>query len=218
MTDDGKRLEIEGSQAGLSRAELIARAAVSAATLTGLNLIGARKALALVGDGDVDTLNFILPFEHLQEEIYEKALTGQTTHGKKHLLSADQRRLVTALLGQEREHIDSLTRLIRSLGGRPLPRVRGYFAYADADTLFRYASYLEESAINAYNTSIPLLESGKARALAGSIAQVEGRHVAAWRLQMGDEPAPDAFDELHTPYEVLSSVQKFTGPAIFKYA
>jgi rubrerythrin len=198
---------------GLSRGEVMLKGALAAAALSGLSAIGPylQGALAAGGGGDRDTLNFLLPFEYLQEEIYRRGLTEVSYRGDRVSLDPEQKSLIETLLDEERQHIAALTKAIEKLGGKPAAKGDYAFAYRELFVLFRLAAEIEQSAIWAYNGVIPSLESTELKELAGSIVQVEGRHLATLFIQMNLEPAPRAFERGQTEFQSLGSVRKFTG-------
>ncbi len=179
----------------------------------GLGAIGpyVTKALAAGGGEDVETLNFLLPFEYLQAELYDRGRRRVNDKGKKMVVSAEQARMIASLLDDERRHVAAVTSMIRKLGGKPVPTASYAFAYREIEVFLQIAAELETSAIIAYNGVIPSLKSGEARELAGSIVQVEGRHAATVLIPRKEEPAPDAFDRGVSKYEAVASVEKFTG-------
>jgi rubrerythrin len=197
----------------LPRSEVMLRGALLAAALSGLSAIGPylRGALAANGGEDVDILNFLLPFEHLQADLYGRGERGVNDKGEKLELSAEQRSLIETLHDEERQHVATLTKAIKELGGEPVAKGNYAFAFREVFVLFRLAAELERSAVGAYNGAIPSIESLALRELAGSIVQVEGRHAATVLIHRTEEPAPEAFEPGLTEYQAISSVEKFTG-------
>jgi rubrerythrin len=198
----------------ISRSEALLKGALAVGTIYGLGSIGpyVRRALGAAGGRDVEVLNFFLPFEYLQAKIYKRALEGINDKGQHFKMSPDRRKLVATLLEEERRHIQALSKTIEKLGGKPVPEAKSYaFAYRGASVFLGISEELEVAAISAYNGAIPSLESKEAQELAASIAQVEGRHVAALLIQRHEKPAPGAFDTGLTEYKATLSVEKFTG-------
>lgn len=98
------------------------------------------------------------------------------------LLRGDVRGYAQQFLDQEREHARALSALVRDMGGEPnqpkppaeyraaFPRLAG-----EADFL-RFATDLENVAMNAYADGIPKLKDGRLRQTAASIFCDESQH------------------------------------------
>jgi rubrerythrin len=198
----------ELADVGVSRARLLALGAAGAATVVGLGSIGplVRRALAAPPEAELDALNLMLFFEHLELSLYERGLRSFEADGEKDLLQ-----LLSQLIDEERQHRDTLVTKIETLGGKPLPKGNYSFAYPNVYELLRLAKEAELAGIRAYNGAIRALESVESRELAASIVQVEGRHLAAVRLQRGDKPVPEALDPGVQEFGAHASVEKFTG-------
>lgn len=197
---------------GLSRADVIFKGALAAGAVLGAGGVGpyVRKALALAGDSDADTLNLLLEFEYLQIEFYEESRTRLKA-------SAQLRKLIATLAEQEHGHAAALTEQIKKVGGKPILHNRDYgsFSYRRSylEVFLELAQNLETAAIGAYNGAIPLIKSPEALRLAASIVQIEGRHAAVVSLSAeGGEPAPEAFDPVRDEYSALNSIIRWAGP------
>ena len=197
----------------LTRGEMILKGTLAAGAAYGLAAMGpfARRALAATEGGDRETLNFLLPFEYLQEELYRRGQNERNDKGEVMKFPPGQKDLVVALLGEERQHIAALKEEIEKLGGKPDPPRNYAFAFRFPETFFIIAGNLETSAIGIYNGLIPELKSKSLRELATSIVQVEGRHAAMVRTTINEEAAPEAFDTMYTKLTAVNSVLKYTG-------
>lgn len=197
----------------LTRSELMLKGALAAAAFSGLSAAGPRlrSALASGSGGDLDILNYLLLFEHVQEDIYARGKSEVSYRGEKVPLNAEQKSLIETLLEEERQHVAALKKAIEELGGKPEEKGDYAFSFREAFVLFKLAAQIEKSAIGAYNGAIPSIESTELNELASSIVQVEGRHAAAVLIQAIEEPALEAFDPGETEFQSLSSVRKFTG-------
>jgi rubrerythrin len=196
----------------LSRGDVILRGALAAGAMYGLGAIGPYVSDALAGGrDDVDILNFLLPFEYLQAAIYNRGKSELNDKGEKMLLKSEEKALVEGLLADEGRHVSALKKAVEELGGKPVRKGAYAFAFINFDEFLRLAREIETSAIGAYNGAIPSLKSTKARELAGSIVQVEGRHAAALLIRRKEEPAPTAFDEGLLENTAIISVGRFTG-------
>lgn len=199
---------------GLSRGDVLFKGALAVGALYGSSMVGpyVRRALAAGEGGDVESLNFLLRFEYLQAELYDRGRREVNDKKKKLKLSEARRALIRQLAGEEIEHVEALKATIKKLGGKVEPEGGEYaFAFIGPYVFLSIAENLERSAIGAYNGVIPTLKSKAVQELAGSIVQVEGRHAAAVALEKFEEPAPEAFEIGKTKFTSVSSVLKFTG-------
>lgn len=205
-------VEIDGGH-GLSRGEVILKGALAAGALYGLSAMGPYISRALaVTESDLETLNFLLPCEYVQIDLYERGLTKIGDKGEKIAISAEEIALIERLLDEERQHLATLTAEIRKLGGKPDKKGHYSFAYRSAEVFLQLAVQAEQAAIDYYNSSLPLFESTRLKELAGSIVQVEGRQAAEILIQLGEPPSPDAVDTPTSQLEAIGSLIKFGGP------
>jgi hypothetical protein len=204
-------MQVDEHSEGISRADALLTGGLAAGAVLGLGAFGPylRRALALAGDSDADTLNLLLKFEHLQIELYEESKSRLKA-------SPELKQTIAMLADQEHQHLAALTDQIKKVGGKPLPENKNYgvFGYRRSyvDTFLYLARSLESVTVGAYNGAIPLLKSKEAQRLASSIVQVEGRHAATVALRGGEEPAPEAFDPVRSEYAALDSVIRWAGP------
>jgi rubrerythrin len=98
------------------------------------------------------------------------------------LLRGDVRRSAEQFLDQEREHARALSALVRDMGGepnKPKPReeYRASFPHLTNQAGFlRFATDLENVAMNAYADGIPKLKDGRLRQTTASIFCDESQH------------------------------------------
>jgi rubrerythrin len=200
-------------QAGkLTRAEALLRGALAVGGLYGIGAIGpyVQQALA-TSHSDVDILNFLLTFEYLQWNLYERGHSEINDKGEKMPLKSKERSLLAALSSEESEHVAAVKKMIEKLGGKPVEEGKYAYAFREYDVFLRLAGMIENAAVGAYNGAIPSLKSAEAMALASSIVQVEGRHAATVLVHYKEEPAPEPFDVGTTEYSALVSIEQFTG-------
>ena len=198
----------------LSRGDLILKGALATGALYGLAAVGPfiRRSLAAdSGGGDVDLLNFFLSFEYLQVSLYNRGISEKNSKGEPMKLEPEVREFIETLLAEEGEHVEALKKMVEELGGKPAEKGEYAFSYYEIDFFFQVASELETFTIQAYNGAVPSLKSKRAKELAGSIVQVEGRHAAAVRVRINEEPAPEAFDKGDSEVNLINAVLKFTG-------
>jgi rubrerythrin len=209
----------------ISRAELLHKLAIAAGTFYGTGLIGpfAERALAVVGESDVDSVNFLLPFEYVQQSYYETALSGDPVPPVVKLPGGiprpegELKALFEMLLEAEHEHVNAIRDLVKQLGGKPQKEGSYTFTWIDTEEMLARADSLEQSAASIYNGVIPLIESPEVRQTLGTIAQIEARHSAAILVEAGNSPASYAFEPVYHPYHALETIEKYTGPGIYEH-
>lgn len=209
--------------AEISRSDLLRKGVLAAGAIYGATAVSpyVRRALAttkgfkalIEGSGELNTLNFLLMFEYMQEKLYSRMNSEINDKGEKLPLKTEEKEMVELLLGQDREHVEAIKKLIEELGGKPVDQDEFAFAFA-----FRYyesflviAGEIETSAVGAYNGAIPSLESERAREVASSIVQVDGRHAATVLIANNQEPAPEAFDIGIDKSSSFANTEQFTG-------
>jgi len=189
---------------GMTRSAFILRAALAAGAAYGLGAVApvVNRALAQgeAGSGETDgeIFRLALTLELLEAEFYRRALELD--------LGADARRLAELLDDHERQHVKRLRAVLDEIGEatRDEDGLRFRFQMNDEASFLALALTLEENGVAAYNGAAPLLQSREDLALAGSIVQVEARHVAAVRRTLGQNPAPLAFDKAKPLGEAVS--------------
>jgi rubrerythrin len=197
----------------LSRGDVLLKGALAAGALYGLGAVTpyVRGALAASGGGDVDILNYLLPFEYLQASLYNRGNSEVNDRGEKMPLKSKEKELVERLLNEEGEHVAAMKAMIEKLGGKPVKKGSYAFAFTEFGTLLFLAGELESTAVGAYNGAIASLKSKEARELAFSIVQVEGRHAATVAVALKEEPAPNPFDHAVPEDDSQYHVEQFTG-------
>jgi rubrerythrin len=192
---------------GVTRGSFIMRGAVTAGAVYGLGAVGpfVQQAIAQDGGGDVDILNFALTLEYLEAAFYSEGL------GKVGDLSGDAKSLATLIRDNETEHVDALTKTIKSLGGKPVkaPGVDFGNAFANQKSFLKLAQTFEDTGVSAYNGAAPAIESKEVLAAAGSIVQIEARHAAAIRSLNGNPITDGGFDKSLDMSAVLMAVKPF---------
>jgi rubrerythrin len=197
-------VRIDGDNDDLSRSEVILKGALAAGAAYGAMAVGpfVGRALAMSGSSDVDILNFALTLEYLESAFYKEAKSRARASG-------DLKSLIELIGRDEDEHVGALTETIKKLGGKPVAEPKFDFPYSGTDGFLRLAQTFEDTGVSAYNGAAPQIKSPEVLEAAGSIVQVEARHAAAIRLQIGDQPSPVAFDPALSEAKVLKAVEPF---------
>lgn len=188
---------------GVERSDVLLKGVLAAGSVFGLGAIGpfVQRAFA-AGDGDVDVLNFALTLEYLESTFYREAK-------KKAGAKGDLGNLIDLISADEDAHVKTLSDTIKKLGGKPVKSPKFEFPYSDQKGFLKLAQTFEDTGVSAYNGAAPSIKSKEVLGTAGSIVQVEARHAAAIRLERGQPPAPEAFDQALRKGQVLKAVQPF---------
>lgn len=190
----------------MTRGRFLATAALMAGGAFGIEaaFMNASEALAESSYTETEALNLLLAFELIQVAMYERGL--QKLEGPPRV-----REMLETLHADDVRHQRALTSQIEQVGGEPEKRRSYAFTFFDTESFLWIARTVEAAGVKAYNGAIPVIQSGEARRLAGSIVQVEGRHAAAVRLALREEPTPESFEAGRREYEARSSIEEFTG-------
>lgn len=160
--------------------------------------------------GDVEIANFALTLEYLEAEYYSLALNSGS-------LSGEALAVVENLASHEQQHVDAIIELLESVGATPVAKPEFTFpveSYSTQAAILETAATLEPVGVGAYLGAGPMIQSPEILAAAGSIAVIEGEHVAAINDLLGVvPPANTAFPEALTEDEVLAAIAPFVGMA-----
>ncbi|HLH14786.1 MAG TPA: ferritin-like domain-containing protein [Solirubrobacteraceae bacterium] len=191
---------------GLTRASFVLRGALLAGATYGAAAVSpfVSHALAAGEGGDLEILNFALTLEYLEADFYN--VKGRSLH-----LTGEARSYATMFGEQEQDHVSALTKLITSMGAKPVAKPAFAFPATSQSSFLALASVLENTGVGAYNGAAPALQSKEVLAAAGTIVQIEARHAAAIDLLVGKSPTPnEGFDIPLTKAQVLAKA----GPLI----
>ncbi len=139
---------------------------------------------------DIRILNTAIAAEH-------EAVAAYQLGAESGLLEKAVLNVAVAFQGHHKEHIDALSKAVRSLGGAadnakekykfPLKKLKN-----QADVL-SFAAGLERGAVSAYANAIPAFDNRDLSLAAASILADEAMHWAILRNTLGLDPVPGAF-------------------------
>jgi len=184
-------LFIAGRRAFLSHSGL-ALSGTAIALLAGNQALAAtmKKNGADAQASDVKILNAALAAE-------QQGIAAYQVGAESGLLQKPVLDLAVQFQGHHKAHRDLLAATIKQLGGTPVEAKQKYDFPVDqlksqADVL-RFAAGLEQGAVSAYVSAIPVLENRVLAKAAGSILGDEAMHWAILRNALGENPVPAAF-------------------------
>ncbi|MDX2227106.1 MAG: ferritin-like domain-containing protein [Verrucomicrobiae bacterium] len=136
---------------------------------------------------DARVLNSSLALEHMLVAFYEHAC-------KSILFKAANQRLAERFLGHHKLHRDMLMKLITRLGGVPTNPLARYDLESFKSERDLIKSLVDLESLSSYNyaQNMPLLKNPLLILNASQILGAEAWHTAAWRMSLGENPAPTA--------------------------
>ncbi len=156
----------------------------------------------------VDTLNFALTLEHIEDAFYRTAL-------EKNFIPKEHQEVFTNIGLHEAQHVKFLS---GALGSAAVKRPQADFTaggkYSDVftnfDTFLTLAQTFEDLGVAAYKGQAGnLMENGDILTAALQIHSVEARHAAIVRRIGGKKAWDSAFDEPKTKEDVLAAAKPF---------
>ena len=196
------------NEGGLTRFELLRRAALGSGVMLGGGLLLTGVPNAFAQDiTDVDILNVLLLNESLEVAFYSEAVSRGGLSGR-------ALEFATQVRDNEIVHRDVAR---RALGrrARAIPPFEFGETTANNESFLTTALVLENNDVAALNGVGPLIRSRALLAVGGQIVSVEGRQ-AAWvrRIVYGPEyaaaaeyPAPAAFDPGISPGQIVQAIR-----------
>ena len=159
----------------------------------------------------VDVLNYALTLEHLEHAFYRNGLEEFTAEDFTAAgYSANVYDYFGMIRDHEREHVDTITKVISDLGGEPVAEAEYDFGYSDLAGFVGVAQVLENTGVSAYQGAAQfLIDQDELLTAALTIHGVEARHAAYLNGLQGDSPFPDAVNPTLTPDEVLAAAGPF---------
>jgi ferritin-like protein len=158
-------------------------------------------------NSDIDVLNYALSLEQFEAALY-KVLIGTN------ILSGVEQGYLTTFGAQEQQHVDTLTGVIKQLGGTPVAMPAAYNLAAagpitNRGQLLAVVQTVEDLGAAAYLGAAGFIQSRDLLTAAVTIHAVEAEHASIFRDLLGMAPAPDAVAKGMTPDEVLAKVMPF---------
>lgn len=191
----------ETAEKAFGRSDFLRRMAVGGGALLAGGTLGgvfADLAKAQVPQSDVDILNFALTLEELEAAFY--------VQGVRHAgLTGRLRSLAITVRNHEIAHVRGLRRALGSAAVRR-PRFNFRNTVRDRRAFLSTAIVLEDTGVAAYGGQVQYIQNKTVLNTAAQIHAVEARHAAAFRQLRGVNPAPLAFNPLHTKQQVLRAV------------
>jgi plastocyanin len=159
----------------------------------------------------IDILNYALALEHLENAFYRDGLQRFANQDFLNIgLQTSVRDYLSTIVGQEVAHVDQFTKVIQSLGGKPVAEATYDFGYADLSGFLKVAAQLENTGVAAYTGVVHyLLGNSQLTTAVLTIQGVEARHAAYTNLLTDLAPFPAAFEPAKTPPEVLALARPF---------
>jgi len=159
----------------------------------------------------VDVLNYALTLEHLEHAFYRGGLEEFTAEDFTAAgYSANVYDYFGMIRDHEREHVDTITKVITDLGGEPVAEAEYDFGYSDLAGFVSVAQVLENTGVSAYQGAAQfLIDEDELLTAALTIHGVEARHAAYLNGLQGESPFPDAVNPTLTPDEVLAAAGPF---------
>lgn len=173
---------------------------------------------------DVDILNYALTLEHLEYAFYRDGLEtfSERDFERSDLFNGKGKAFVRRSVYEyfrlvrdhESTHVDTLTSVIQSLDGTPVPEATynfGETAYTSLEGFVELARFLENTGVSAYAGAIAYIDTAELLTATATIATVEARHASYINLIVRELPFPQPFDELKAPREICEAIQEQNG-------
>jgi hypothetical protein len=159
----------------------------------------------------VDVLNYALTLEHLEYAFYRDGLEEFSADD---FSAAGYTDNVYEWFGMIRDHemahVETITKVITDLGGKPVAEAEYDFGYTDLAGFIGVATALENTGVGAYQGAAQfLIDEDELLTAALTIHGVEARHAAYLNGLQGESPFPDAVNPTLTPDEVLAIAGPF---------
>ena len=156
--------------------------------------------------GDLAIVQYALTLEHLETDFYNAVLDSGVVKNKR------LGRTATLIRDSEQAHVDTLTGVVKELGGKPKRPKTNFDAVLEGGEMkvLETAAVVENLGAAAYLGQAARIKSKDILAAALSIHSIEARHAAALNLVVGKTIVPDgAFAKPASMAEVLPQVKPF---------
>jgi rubrerythrin len=156
--------------------------------------------------GDLQIVQYALTLEHLETDFYNAVIDSGIVQDKKLVETAK------LIRDAEQAHVDTLTGVVKDLGGRPVRPKTTFDSVLDSGEMMvlETAAAVENLGAAAYLGQAGRIRSKDLLAAALSIHSVEARHAAALNQVVGKTIVPDgAFAQPASMSEVLPQVKPF---------
>jgi ferritin-like protein len=161
-------------------------------------------AAGLTACGGTESTTTAVPDKQADAEILNRILTRQIAAVEAYdhslpRLAGRNLALARVFRAQEQEHIDSIVKALRGLGGKAEPEneeIEGHDLKSEVDYL-RFLYEVESATIDAELSAISKLTASWPRSLLASIAADQAQHLTLLRRMMGANPIdtiPGAFE------------------------
>lgn len=162
---------------------------------TAIALLAGSDSLAVANvhaatTNDVTILNSALGAE-------QEAVAAYQLGADSGLLQQPARALALQFQGHHKQHVETLAKTIKKLGGTPVEQPKSFSFPTDKlksqNDVLTFAASLEKGAVSAYLGAVPILADRELAKAAASILGDEAMHWAALRYALGQDPVPVAF-------------------------
>lgn len=199
---------------GLSRAQFLARGFKGGVALVAGGTFLAAAAPALAGEeptvgppeGDAAILRLATSAELLAQDFYRRAIEGKK-------FEREDRRYLSAALGNERAHYDALAKAIGT--GAPVADDFVFTypkgAFKSAASIASLGVSLETAFVGAYVGAVGTLETPELRVVAAQIGASEATHLSVFSELSGGQPVGPAFPAALTVEQASAALDPYLG-------
>jgi rubrerythrin len=156
--------------------------------------------------GDLAIVQYALTLEHIETDFYNAVLDSGVVKNKA------LGRTAMLIRDNEQAHVDTLTGVVKDLGGKPKRPKTNFDAVLEGGEkkVLETAAVVENLGAAAYLGQAPRIKSKDILAAALSIHSVEARHAAALNTVVGRTIVPDgAFARPASMAQVLPKIKPF---------
>jgi len=193
----------------MAAVSLVSTSTLAAPTPSSSTSASSPSPTSNVTAANIKILNYALTLEHLEAEFYKAGLakfnaSAFTSAG----FDAKVRDRFVHIGQHENSHVTTLTSVINSMKGKPVPVCQYNFPMANLTQFLAVAQALENTGVSAYLGAASGL-SGALLTAAASITTVEARHSAYLNELWNQTAFPYAFDTPLSPQSVVTIASNF---------